>query len=248
MEERLHSVYSHLSYIKDEIKKRKNDSVLHQKVKDFFGDYYLHEFDGNPKAVIARSIITPNKELEYFLDLATSSNLEPLFLEYDNKFVAKNIEKYYLCRLFFSNKAARHRFEISKIVDFNKWEGKQLHSIETIKGHNLKDVHRNLFQKKFPQHKHTTVDITEWFNKTRELDETYYFFFLSLFIVNGVLFDNFISENADEREFFEKKVYPAFIKVTNYFGVKPLIYPLLPFGEENRHEWLYYDNSLKEVL
>jgi hypothetical protein len=69
-----------------------------------------------------------------------------------------------------------------------------------------------------------------------------------LFIVHGALFENFLIANKGEKDFFEKKVLPSFMEVAKYFGVKPLIFPLLPLSDENQEEWFYYKKDLEEVL
>ncbi len=244
-------IYTSFGSLQEELEKRWNDKELRKKVDDFFHKNSLKEFQGEPRAVLSRALSTPNSELLYFLDVARDLGLKPLILEYPDKFVAKNPDKYHLAKLFFYKKRQDlNSFPVftSKIIDFNKQEGKKLSDISTLWGENIADFHHNLLFEVVPQLKGNLVDFSSWFDSTRFSSKFYYLNFLSLFICNGVLFENFLIDDKEESGFIKDKFLPSFDEVERIFGVKPLIFPLLPFDGEKHPYWLSYSESLQKYL
>lgn len=241
-------IYSKLSDIETELTRRRNDPVLMKKIHDFFGDMALFPIPERPFAMLSRTLATPNKELEYFLDIVSKTSLQPLVLEYNGKFVAKNPEKYFLCKLHFCHPETGRLHTTKKVVDFNVWEGKHMHHISTKEGESLVSFHKKMLKDFAPADSLQTIDFTEWFNKVRTLPQGYYFYFLSLCIVHGVLFENYLFNEKEEEKFFIEKIWPSFTAISTYFGVKPLIYPLLPITHESKKEWLYYQKKPNKMI
>lgn len=243
-------IYTSLSDVEKEITRRWNDKQLRKKVEDFFGTKMLDILNERPRAVLSRSIGTPNLELKYFLDLTKEVGLDPLILEYDDKFVSKNKDKYHLGKLFFSRRLKNNKIvsvDTLKIVDFNKDEGKYFNNIKTVWGESIIDFHHKLLQSEVPELKDKILNFSEWFNETRESSDFYYLYYLSLFVCHGVLFENFLVGDKQERSFINEKFLPSFREVERLFGVKPLIYPLLPFEEENNPYpfWCSYPEDME---
>ena len=93
-------VYSTPQEILRELKRRNEDKRLKKKVNVFLENTPLSALGSNkPRAVLTRSIFTPNKEFAKFIKETKEFGLAPILFEYDNKFVAKNLEKYHLCKL-----------------------------------------------------------------------------------------------------------------------------------------------------
>lgn len=245
-------IYSTLEEISLELERRKNDKDLAAKVKSFLGEKpHFFENDDAQYAFFSRPIITPNTEIRYFVDIIPLFNLEPLFLEYPSKFVSKNKEKRFLGKLCFSGglgKKFGHKVEYHRIIEFSRWDGKDMVDVKTTWGEGLCDFHRGLFSEEFPDLKEKVVDFTNWFNVAREQNGFYYLTFLALFIRNGVLFENFLEKDSDELRFFHENVLPSFKKAVELFGVKPLIFPLLPIKDEKNEIWLSFHGSLKEKV
>jgi len=244
-------IYTNFSDLKKEIEKRQNDKELKKKVEDFFGSKMLYVLLEKPQAVLSRSIGTPNLELKYFIDLTKEIGLEPLILEYNDKFVAKNKDKYHLCRLFFSRVSKNKKsapMDTVRIVDFNKNEGRCFNDIKTLWGENIADFHHKILLEELPELENKIFDFSDWFNETRKLTDFYYLYYLSLFVCHGVLFENFLIGDKQEQNFIEKKFLPSFKEVERIFGVKPLIYPLLPFENEKNSSWLSYPESLRKKV
>jgi len=242
-------IYTSFGDLEEEIKRRWNDKKLRKKVKDFFGPKMLSVLSDKPRAILSRNIGTPNLEVKHFVDLAGEIKLDPLILEYNDKFVAKNRDKYYLCRLFFSRTSKNHKTvsaDTLKTVDFNKYEGKYFNDIKTVWGESIVDFHHKLLQKELPELKGKIFNFSEWFDETRKLSKYYYLYYLSLFICHGILFENFLIGDKQELSFIEEKFLPSFREVKKIFGVKPLIYPPLPFKNEKSLFWLSYPEKRKK--
>lgn len=245
-------IYTNYSDLDEELKQRKKNIKLKKAVEKFWGNNKLTEIVSNePRAVLSRAIFTPNLEFEYFIDVIKDFNLKPLLLEYQGKFVAKNLEKYHLCRMFFREKAGKHGtllMNSKNIVDFNITEGKDFSSIHTHWEENVVDFHHRLLEFKYPGMTKNIVNFTEWFNKTRYLTEHYYFYFFSLFLYHGVLFENFLIDDKEESIFLKDHVFSSFEAVHEYFGVKPLIFSLLPIENEKFRTWFSYSPSVKSFI
>jgi hypothetical protein len=243
----INEVYTPLSEIEKILPQRRQDEKLKKDVEDFFGEYFLPEFRKGPRAVISRPVISPNKEFRYFLDISSDLGLDPIALEYPDKFVAKNLDKYHLARLLMEKeeKKGGRTFKSIKLVNFNEAEGKNFREILTVTKEPLVGFHHDLLLKEFPEMESRVIDISEWFQETRYKSKYYYLYFLSLFICHGVLFENFLFKDKGESEFFLEKVWPSFQEVERIFGVKPLIFPLLPVETEKDRAWLSYQDHIK---
>jgi hypothetical protein len=66
----------------------------------------------------------------------------------------------------------------------------------------------------------------------------YYKAFLTLCIRNGILFENFILTNEEERRFTKDVFLPIFSEVTERIGMKPLIVALEPTDIEGDKFWM----------
>lgn len=243
--------YTSLEDAKIEIERRWNDEKLKSKVEDVLEFLLFDQLKTSPRAFLSRDIITPDLEFEHFLELARDINLKPFFLEYsEDKFVARNDDKYYLCNMHFFNPQGKKGQEISHVraVDFNKWEGKKFCEVETLKGEKLVDFHHNLLSHFYPDQKQNVVEFSAWFNSNRFALDFYYLYFFSLFICHGVLFENFLTEDKEELKFTLEKVIPSFNKVKELYGVKPLIVPLEPLDHEIDKYWWCFPQKEKKIV
>lgn len=177
--------------------------------------------------------------------------MNPAFLEYlDGKFVARNFNKYHLCRMFFHNGRGKNggdKISTLKVVNFNTMEGKKMKHIETVGGENFVDFHHKILKKNVPKIDVGKIcDISRWFNKHRKVSKHYYLHYLALFLCHGVLFDNFITKNG-EGDFTEKKIIPSFKKLEKIFGIKPLVVPLTPIEDESELYWWCYPAKIEKT-
>ncbi len=245
-------IYTSLGEAEIEIKKRHKDLKLKKKLEDFWGKNlpdFIH--DGSPRSVLSKSIMTPNLEFKYFMDISKEIGLDICLWEYhEGKFVGKNQEKRHLGKMFFHHGHGKKNGNIinhKNIVDFSE-EGKKMCDVKTLSGKSLVDFHHEVLEKYFSKEHFNIKDISEWFNKTRTLD-LYYLYYLSLFIRDHILFENFFFDGEKEEcKFTCDNFMPSFKKVTEIFGYKPLIVPLLPHEHEKSHFWLSYDEKTQKIV
>ena len=243
-------VYTPLSLAIKTLHERQNDLVLRKKVDDFFLEHNIPTpLLRNLKAVVSRCVASPNFEIKYFFELCEIIELEPLILEYPGKFVNMNPDKYHLGKMCFAKNRNYHFVsEKYNAIDFNATEGKLFTDINTVEGEPIINFHHRLFKSVYPEKSESIHDFSEWFDKTKNKYEMYYFVFFSLFITNGILFENYFSQDKSEYDFFCRNIIESFNKVEEYFGVRPLIVPLLPLRTELAREWLWYDISIKDLI
>lgn len=248
----LDEIYTSLGEAEIEIKRRHKDKKLKKKLDDFWGENtpdFIHK-DG-PRSVLSKPLVTPNLEFKYFLDITKEIDMDTCFWEYSNgKFVGKNQEKRHLGKMFFYHGHGKKNGSIIDhkcVVDFTKEEGKRICDVNTVCDKNLIDFHHKILKKNYPKEKLKIKDISKWFDKTRYLD-AYYLYYLSLFIRDHILFENFFFDDKEESKFTYDKFLPSFKKVTELFGYKPLIVPLLPHEHEKSHFWLSYDEKTKKIV
>jgi len=226
-----------------ELERRRNDKDLQQKVEEYFKDVGIPEpFKDEARLVLFRQVATPNIEVSRFLIIADGIEMKPLFFEYfDDKFTSNNEWKLYLGKIAFYEgigKKGGAKINYKTIIDFNKYNGKKIHEVETHWGAKLTDFHKSLFHLNY---RHIKDDLffeaSDWFKNSGGNAENYYLKFLALFIVNGVLVENFML-NPSEFEFTKKVFLPAFQYVHKNFGVKPIIVTLAPTVIESEEFWL----------
>jgi len=243
-------IYTPLSEARKLIMERFEDKNLKEKVLAYCHESIPKIITEKPRAVLSNPIATPNFEFEYFLDCALETGLEPLVVEYPDKLVARNSLKYHLCKLRLTDRSKKNpKHVVHSPVDFNVWEGKLLSKVTTKKNKSLVDQHHEFLLAIHPEMKDKIYDFSDWFKKTRgKTDGDYYVAFLSLFVCFGILFENYLINDPSEEKFILAKVLPSFEKVTQLFGVKPLICPLLPLKSEHEVAWHWYDHKHNEVM
>ncbi|MDB5244502.1 MAG: hypothetical protein JWN18_372 [Parcubacteria group bacterium] len=204
--------------------------------------------------VLFRHLATPNHEVTRFFgcgDGLSHLGLEPVMLEYpDDQFNDRNQWKYFLGKLRFQKSLTKEGasiFENASILNFNDSNSKPMSSLDTHWGQKLVDFHHELFVQRFPQYAHNFFDASSWLHSYGQTGKKYYKPFMSLFLQDAILFDNF---RADEHEFaFTKEVIlPAFLEVEKESGVKPLVVALLPMEEEANDFWFSHPYKAKTFV
>lgn len=243
--------YSTYSEIMKAISERRKDTELQKKVAEYLADDFPSFIKKDDvKAFFIRAIHTPNQEHFFFRDLAHEFNLEPIFCNYmSGKLVMRNSEKYHLAKVGLVegfNKKGAMLYSYKNLLNINENEGKVIRDISLTNGSKLSDFHLDLF--KDLGYTDTFFDMSEWFDRVRNDEDGYYAKFLALFLVNGVLFDNYLISDDSEKKFFQDKVWPAFNFIKEKFGVKPLIFPVLPVREENNSLFFFYNTKVQELI
>lgn len=246
-------VYTPLDIAISEFEVRYND----KKIEDTFSTKHktaIPDILKNDKCmVLSRPIATPNYEFRRFLSIADTLELKPLVWEYTHsKFVPQNETKYALARMgFFEGKGKKGGMKINylNVLDIQNSSGKYMDEIKTFSNESLVDFHHRLFTDEafsIEEDIHY-FDASEWYKNSGANAKECYPYFLSLFIKNGILFENFM---LDEKEYeFTRDVFlPAFIKIPEIFGFKPLIVALEATEIEGDRFWSCYPSSLELVV
>ncbi len=244
-------VYTPLHDAVNELHRRRTNKRLAGKIKKFLNGDLPRAFKTSARVVLARHIVTPNHEVIRFLSVADTLGIKPLFFEYySDKMIFKNPWKYSLGRLSFHAGQGRKRgakLERLRIIHFDNSHGKQISSVKTLWDEYLVDFHHKLLLHRFPLLKRSFFDGSEWYAAQGKNPLKFYDKFLSLFLYHGILFDNFFLDK-NELAFTKEVFLPAFIKIQQEFGIKPLIVHLEPFATEEDEFWLSYPHSLKSMV
>lgn len=239
------NIYSTIEEIELELPQRLANTDLRERVSKAFSvpPSFIENTDSQ-YAFVSRPVITPNQEIKMFIETIRHFPLTPKLLEYPGTFVLHNKEKRGLAeiRAHTHNKEQGHNPSF-RIVDFREWEGCDITKITTNKGERLIDAHHKIFEDVYPNLGPHIIDFSEWFNSSRKRPGLYYFEYLCLFLRNGVLFENFLHNDKRESYFFKEKILPSFNRIVDEFGIKPLIFPLLPIDDEKNSDWLTYDSQ-----
>lgn len=195
-------------------------------------------------AVLFRQLATPNYEAHRFMMCVdVLQDFNPVIFEYqDDLFTDINVLKRALGKMPFHKRLNKHRepiIEYRSVIDMSKWNGKPLSSIRMIDGSSFADFHRNFFVAQFPTMKDHIFDLSSWIESVANTELHWYKDFLTLFLRDGILFDNFLTTSEDlhhTRDVF----LPAFIQIVEETGSKPLIVALEPTDIEGDAFWHSY--------
>lgn len=226
-----------------EITKRQKNSELIKKIEDDLRKIPEQlSISTKINSVLFRQVTTPNYETRRFLHLSEGGDLNPILFEYHHdKFVSNNEYKRSLGKIKFFLGEGKKGGKIIKsvtVVDFNSYTGKPLNEVVCSNGMPLIDFHKNLFFDAYPNFPRERVyDASEWFSNHGKNADNYYVNFLKLFLVNGILFENFML-NDEEKIFTESIFYPSYKKVIEEYGLKPIIVALEPTEIEGDEFWM----------
>lgn len=239
----------------EELERRLKDRELLKRVENYLQGDIPEHFQQPPILYLARHVATPNLETLRFLHLVEPLGLKTVIgQDLKDRFVSQNVLKKSLCKMriskgiesgqggFFEN------FETVHIADINECNGKQLSEVRTNWGQPLPSFHKELFSKltRIPVN---IVDDSPWIDRHGRGDiVAHYKDFLALFVTHGILFEDYLLDNAQEERFVNEVLRPAFIHVKETFGVQPLIARLNPTTVESDRYWLSYPAPTLEIL
>ena len=238
-----------------ELKQRRQDAVLKNHIRRNLGsasEELLTKFS-RPRAVFFRQVATPTHETLRFLKLAKQMKLKPLIFEYhDDKFVsAENRSKRSLGKMPIyqhTGSDGREMVKYETVCDFNTATGKKFRDVVCLNGEKFISFHHRLFRTLTGLNPKTySVDASKWFKSAGDKAELYYEKLLTLFIRDGILFENFMPYRS-ESAFTKSIVMPAFKNLKNLYGVEPLIIRLAPEKEEMRQFWDAYPRKTKKHI
>lgn len=238
-------MYIPLEEAKEEVWKRWNDAELRRRVLEYVGE--LPEgFGQEPKAVFSAQLATLNFEYYRFAEKAKKAGLKPLCCEYIwDKFCSKNPDKRFLGKVTFFHHKGRNngnRTTSHTIIDFCTEDGKPLQEVKTVWGDDFVAFHHRILTSNLPTLE--LCDATEWYRKKGGIPVSFYHHLMALFICHGIHFVNYLDE-GDEGNFTREIVHPAIRRVTEHFGLKPLIVRLRPEESEADPYWCWYPGHLE---
>lgn len=234
---------------------RKKDQHLMKRIRHdapltrIFAKHLLQK----PRAVLFRQIGTPTHEVLRFLRIAKQMKLRPLIFEYHcDKFVgAGNTYKRSLGKMpiyQYTGTDGRDMVKFNTVFDFNSYAGKPLLKITCSNGESLVTYHHRLLQKVAKINpKNTCVDASLWLQMHGSEAFLYYEAFLTLFVRDAILFENFES-TPPVRKFLADTVMPAFKHVEARYGYAPLIVRLLPKEDETRTFWDSFPKKIERYI
>jgi hypothetical protein len=235
-----------------EIERRRTDARLQAYIETILKHGIPESMVGKKSIVLFRHIATPNYEVNRFIACAdTFTDFEPQILEYtEDLFNDRNQWKYFLGKLRFQRgmgKNGERIFENVNIINFNESNNKKISSVVTHWGQSLVDFHHEMFKARFKDFTHVPSDISHWLHKYGMSSREYYKPFLTMFLRDGILFDN-IRLDVKERKFTETIILPLMCEIEEESGYKPLIVTLAPTKLEADDFILSHPYSSKSIL
>jgi hypothetical protein len=247
-------VYTPLEVAIEELKNRRMDQSLQSSIEEKVIEEMPQIIRDKNCAVTFRQLATPNYELRRFINLVDGmEDFTPVFFEYSkDKFTDNNEWKYHLAKLFFYNgkgKKGGEKTTQTNIIDFNSSRGKKIGDISTLWGQSLVDFHHELFNIAYEGKGKEIIflDASDWFAKSGGNARDYYENFLTIFVSNGILFENFMLDKK-EYTFTKEIILPAFIRVMKKCGKKPLIVALEPTEIESDRFWMCHPAETKSLV
>jgi hypothetical protein len=227
---------------------RRADTKLIQHVEAVLGKRFIPEFAGEPKGVVWKYIISPEHGFVHYLQLCKQTDVSPLFIEYlDDVFLTLNEEKKGLGRLRVTLPDGRKG--TVDIMDFPPNQKKLMSSVLLKSGKKLVDFHHGLFGQS--GYVAQVRDNSQWAHDIGKPVD-YYYPYLAHFLVHGILFESYLTEDPDEREvaFTREVVAPTVDRLITDFGVQPLIVRLFPEeqNEEDDFYWWSYPPHVNDMI
>lgn len=237
-------VYWQLQEARQEVWQRWHDNSLRARVCRYVGEL-PHCFRLEPRAVLFRNIASPHAEYCHFAEQASLAGVKPLAVEYLNdRFSTRNPDKINLAKLpiyLGANKHGQPMVSYSKVIDLKAADNRRFVEIDTLWGGNLVDFHHGLLTRNLPDLE--VFDISGWQHFSGNRAAEYYKYFLSLFVCNGILFENFVT-NDQEQLFFDTVVAPAIAEIESVFGVAPLIVKAVTDSNPSDVYWSSYPKQI----
>ncbi len=247
-------IYTPIEDAIKELDSRQNNQKLEEYTKSIIGVDIPEILKNNRSMVLFRHVATLNYEIRRFFICADAlDDLHPVIFEYTaDKFNNRNEWKFSLGKILINNglnKKREQMFECKNIIDVNSSNNMPIKSINTKWGQPLVSFHHEIFNKGFPHLKYdiNVFDLSDWLEKFGPAAKDYYKSFFTLFLKNGVLFENFLL-NKEELPFTKTVVLPAILEIIKETGVKPLIVALEPTNIESDKFWLSHPQHEKEFI
>ena len=236
-----------------ELEERDRNPVISQFLQKNLPSKTPRRLSEGKNMALSRHLGTPNYEMYRFMHFSdVLTNLSPIILEYRNdKYVNANHTKYALAELCFyggiHGLTRRAILDRVSVINKNESNGKRISDIKTKWGESLISFHRAFLISKFPAIEKGVVDLSEMYAELGGKARDYYNGYLSLFLRNNILFENFLF-SKEESSFMKTIILPTILRILKETGKKPLIINLGPTGNEEDVFWTSYPRSDKEFV
>lgn len=246
---KIKELYSTEEEVKNELKKRWEDKELSKKLEEFLNNKIPEPFLSEPRAVLARQLATPDNEHAVFYEKAKRMSLKPIDFEFlDDIFITTNHGKACLGKMIFYHGLDKN----SKPIITNKHsidltgvnEKKSFKEITTLWGESFTEFHHRILSK---NHDTELYDGSWWYKENGEKAKNYYIYYIAMFTIKNVLFEN-IENNEREDKFFNEIFLPAVDFIKKEFGLKPLIMPIAPPDDIGNIYWWSYPENIKNLI
>jgi hypothetical protein len=241
-------MYVTLEEARAEVWRRWHDKALRRRVEEYLGEL-PHCFGAAPRAVLFRNIASPDIEFHHFVGRAKQIGLEPLCLEYTHdRFCTRNADKICLAKLAIFNGRNKHgeaMITYKKLIDLRAMDNKRFSEIDTLWGENLVAFHHGLMRRHLPGVE--VFDVSHWHHFNGNNAAEYYRYFLALFVCHGLLIEDFVT-NEEEERFTHDVVLPALEVVTRTLGVVPVIVPVIEQDNLSDMYWWCYPEDIAEEI
>ncbi|MCC7121632.1 MAG: hypothetical protein IT493_08765 [Gammaproteobacteria bacterium] len=206
-----------------------------------------------PVAVLCRQVGTPNYEMRRVVRLCAQHGIRLVVWEFHtDRFVMENRDKYALGRLGFYGGLGRNggrRLEYVRIFDVDTMNGNAFRDIHTYRGETLIEFHHRLLAAECPELAADALfDGSSWFAAHGGAAKAYYPAFVSLFLRHAILFETFVLQEDNQREFTRDVFLPAFQALYQKTGLKPLVVPAEREDWEGDDFWQLYPEPLRRHL
>jgi len=240
----------------NELRRRVLDHDLRAKVERYLGNDIPSYFQGDPVLYLCRHVASPNMQTLRFLHTMKAEGMKTvigqdakdLFVSHNQ--LKKALGKMPVCTgIFYTNGKRIEQFRKVSVIDFNSWNGKPLNTARTLWGESLLDFHNNMFRQLTDECVHIEDD-SSWVDRYDRGDLlAEYKKFLALFLVHGIMFEDYpIEDSKIEEGFVTDILRPAFEHIEAEFGLRPLIAPLVPTGIESTELWEGYPPLVLEII
>lgn len=241
-------LYTPLEEAIEELWRRWSNVSLRKRVEDYLGIVPVN-LRNKPKAILGRFIATPNYEMWRFIELSKKIDMDPVVMELSlDRFCTRNPDKLSLVHMPFymgKDKNGKVLFEYQNVSDCTKHQGKHFADITTYRGETLVNLHHRLLSSYIRNLDGPIVVEDASYLLANGRPGLFYSYFLPRFICHGILFENFTADK-EEQLFVENVVIPTFTQAVKYFGLKPLVVPLLP--DPSDIFWRCYQYEFKKAV
>ena len=246
-------VYTPIDQAIKELETRKDNVSLSDHINKCMPNGIPSIFNGWRNAILGRQLATPNFELKKFDSVVNQlpGFKKTTIVMHKDKFTpGNNVTKYHLGKIVFSNGSIQSGTKSIMAVDFNENAGKKISEVKTIWGQSLIDFHNELMDYSLLNTSSPIQQFegSEWLSQLGKSAKEYYPKLLLLFLQNGLLFENFLLKEKFESTFTRDIFLPAFLKIIEETGKKPLIVSFLPMETEVDNFWNFYSEQYYQFV